>query len=182
MAVSYDSDVNISRRGTFPLSFKAWGIAWGYLQVNDLGRLRENQATKSMAKRECKLREWKKVLEVHNSVWYWSRYLTTNSWKCLPGLWRLWWSTGSQITHICTDVTTGVSEVFAFMNDITLERAGTKQILHVITVRKIGCQQMWQRKGRDFLYFHLSPVTAYRSSSKSSRITANTNRGLWLTL
>ena len=126
MAVSYDSDVNISRRGTFPLSFKAWGIAWGYLQVNDLGRLRENQATKSMAKRECKLREWKKVLEVHNSVWYWSRYLTTNSWKCLPGLWCLWWSTGSQITHICTDVTTGASEVFAFMNAHYARKSGNK--------------------------------------------------------
>lgn len=125
----------------------------------------------------------KKVLEVHNSGWYSSRYLTTNSWKCLPDLWCHWWSTGTKITHICTDVTTSVGEVFAFSwMTITLERAGTKQISYVITVRKIGCQQMWQRTGRDFLYFHLSPVTAYRSSSKSSRIIANTNRVLWRTL
>lgn len=46
MAVSYDSDVNIYRWGTFPLSYKVWG----YLQV----------ITKSMAERECKLSEWKK--------------------------------------------------------------------------------------------------------------------------
>ena len=46
MAVSYDSDVNIYRWGTFPLSYKVWG----YLQV----------ITKSMAERECKLSGWKK--------------------------------------------------------------------------------------------------------------------------
>lgn len=68
------------------------------------------------------------------------------------------------------------------LNDHYARKSGNKAILHVITVRKIGCQQMWQRTGRDFLYFHLSPVTAYRSSSKSSRIIANTNRVLWRTL
>ena len=128
----------------------------------------------------------KKVLEAHNSGWYSSRYLTTNSWKCLPDLWCHWWSTGTKITHICTDVTTSEVKcqwsVCIQLNDHYARKSGNKAILHVITVRKIGCQQMWQRTGRDFLYFHLSPVTAYRSSSKSSRIIANTNRVLWRTL